>query len=244
MTLKDIIWFESCDSTMDICHRFASITNTKKELSIGALSLLKGRGTKNRLWVSPKGNVFLSFLLHPDPLKVHIIHMLGTLAIYEFLSQSFHSEKISLKWPNDVMVQGKKISGVLQENIYQNQDLTYSVLGIGLNVNLEGIHDIDTEYTSMKIITGKSYNVKNIASKVIPYFDNLYYSSKTTNEIVSLWKNKIDTIGKDVFLEMKDNKRLSGKVKGVNDEGDLLLVKTDKTQLTVKSGLVTKLIIN
>ena len=242
MTLKDIIWFESCDSTMDICHRFASII--KKELSIGALSQLKGRGTKNRLWVSPKGNVFLSFLLHPDPLKVHIIHMLGTLAIYEFLSQSFHSEKISLKWPNDVMVQGKKISGVLQENIYQNQDLTYSVLGIGLNVNLEGIHDIDTEYTSMKIITGKSYNVKNIASKVIPYFDNLYYSSKTTNEIVSLWKNKIDTIGKDVFLEMKDNKRLSGKVKGINDEGDLLLVKTDKTQLTIKSGLVTKLIIN
>ena len=242
MTLKDIIWFESCDSTMDICHRFSAIT--KKEISIAALSQLKGRGTKNRLWVSPKGNVFLSFLLHPDPLKVHIIHMLGTLAIYEFLSQSFHFEKISLKWPNDVMVQGKKISGVLQENIYQNQDLTYSVLGIGLNVNLEGIHDIDTEYTSMKIITGKSYNVKNIASKVIPYFDNLYYSSKTTNEIVSLWKNKIDTIGKDVFLEMKDNKRLSGKVKGVNDEGDLLLVKTDKTQLTVKSGLVTKLIIN
>jgi BirA family biotin operon repressor/biotin-[acetyl-CoA-carboxylase] ligase len=242
MTLKDIIWFESCDSTMDVCHRFSDIT--KNEISIGALSQLKGRGTKNRLWVSPKGNVFLSFLLHPYPFKVHIIHMLGTLAIYEFLSQSFHFEKISLKWPNDVMVQGKKISGVLQENIYQNQDLTYSVLGIGLNVNLEEIHDINTEYTSMKIITGKSYNVKNIASKVIPYFDNLYYSSKTTNEIVSLWKNKIDTIGKDVFLEMKDNKRLSGKVKGVNDEGDLLLVKTDKTQLTIKSGLVTKLIIN
>ena len=242
MTLKDIIWFESCDSTMDICHRFSAIT--KKEISIAALSQLKGRGTKNRLWVSPKGNVFLSFLLHPDPLKVHIIHMLGTLAIYEFLSQSFHFEKISLKWPNDVMVQGKKISGVLQENIYQNQDLTYSVLGIGLNVNLEGIHDIDTEYTSMKIITGKSYNVKNIASKVIPYFDNLYYSSKTTNEIVSLWKNKIDTIGKDVILEMKDNKRLVGKVKGVNNDGDLLLQNIDKSILNIKSGLVNKLIVN
>ncbi len=242
MTLKDIMWFKSCDSTMDICHRFSAIT--KKEISIGALSQLKGRGTKNRLWVSPKGNVFLSFLLHPDPLKVHIIHMLGTLAIYEFLSQSFHFEKISLKWPNDVMVQGKKISGVLQENIYQNQDLTYSVLGIGLNVNLEGIHDIDTEYTSLKIITGKSYNVKNIASKVIPYFDNLYYSSKTTNEIVSLWKNKIDTIGKDVILEMKDNKRLVGKVKGVNNDGDLLLQNTDKSILNIKSGLVNKLIVN
>jgi len=242
MTLKDIIWFESCDSTMDICHRFASIT--KKELSIGAFSQLKGRGTKNRSWVSPKGNVFLSFLLHPDPLKVHIIHMLGTLAIYKFLSQNYHFDNISLKWPNDVMIQGKKISGVLQENVYQNQDLTYSVLGLGLNVNLEEIYNIDTEYTSMKIITGKSYNVKNIASGVIPYFFNLYYSAMTTNDIVTLWRSKIDTIGKNVILEMKDNKRLSGKVKGVNDEGDLLLVKTDKTQLTVKSGLVTKLIIN
>jgi len=242
MTLKDIIWFESCDSTMDICHRFASIT--KKELSIGAFSQLKGRGTKNRSWVSPKGNVFLSFLLHPDPLKVHIIHMLGTLAIYKFLSQNYHFDNISLKWPNDVMIQGKKISGVLQENVYQNQDLTYSVLGLGLNVNLEEIYNIDTEYTSMKIITGKSYNVKNIASGVIPYFFNLYYSAMTTNDIVTLWRSKIDTIGKNVILEMKDNKRLSGKVKGVNDEGDLLLVKTDKTQLTVKSGLVTKLLIN
>ena len=242
MTLKDIIWFESCDSTMDICHRFASIT--KKELSIGAFSQLKGRGTKNRSWVSPKGNVFLSFLLHPDPLKVHIIHMLGTLAIYKFLSQNYHFDNISLKWPNDVMIQGKKISGVLQENVYQNQDLTYSVLGLGLNVNLEEIYNIDTEYTSMKIITGKSYNVKNIASEVIPYFFNLYYSSMATNDIVTLWRSKIDTIGKNVILEMKDNKRLSGKVKGVNDEGDLLLVKTDKTQLSVKSGLVTKLIIN
>ena len=242
MTLKDIIWFESCDSTMDICHRFASIT--KKELSIGAFSQLKGRGTKNRSWVSPKGNVFLSFLLHPDPLKVHIIHMLGTLAIYKFLSQNYHFDNISLKWPNDVMIQGKKISGVLQENVYQNQDLTYSVLGLGLNVNLEEIYNIDTEYTSMKIITGKSYNVKNIASEVIPYFFNLYYSSMATNDIVTLWRSKIDTIGKNVILEMKDNKRLSGRVKGVNDEGDLLLVKTDKTQLSVKSGLVTKLIIN
>ena len=242
MTLKDIIWFESCDSTMDICHRFASIT--KKELSIGAFSQLKGRGTKNRSWVSPKGNVFLSFLLHPNPLKVHIIHMLGTLAIYEFLSRNYHFDNISLKWPNDVMIQGKKISGVLQENVYQNQDLTYSVLGLGLNVNLEEIYNIDTEYTSMKIITGKSYNVKNIASGVIPYFFNLYYSAMTTNDIVTLWRSKIDTIGKNVILEMKDNKRLSGKVKGVNDEGDLLLVKTDKTQLTVKSGLVTKLLIN
>jgi len=242
MTLKDIIWFESCDSTMDICHRFASIT--KKELSIGAFSQLKGRGTKNRSWISPKGNVFLSFLLHPNPLKVHIIHMLGTLAIYKFLSQNYHFDNISLKWPNDVMIQGKKISGVLQENVYQNQDLTYSVLGLGLNVNLEEIYNIDTEYTSMKIITGKSYNVKNIASGVIPYFFNLYYSAMTTNDIVTLWRSKIDTIGKNVILEMKDNKRLSGKVKGVNDEGDLLLVKTDKTQLTVKSGLVTKLLIN
>ena len=242
MTLKDIIWFESCDSTMDICHRFASIT--KKELSIGAFSQLKGRGTKNRSWISPKGNVFLSFLLHPDPLKVHIIHMLGTLAIYEFLSQNYHFDNITLKWPNDVMIKGKKISGVLQENVYQNQDLTYSVLGLGLNVNLEEIYNIDTEYTSMKLITGKSYNVKNIASKIIPHFYNLYSSSMATNDIVSLWKNKIDTIGKEVILEMKNNKRLSGKVKGVNDEGDLLLVKTDQTKLTIKSGLVSKLIIN
>tara|TARA_B100000029_G_scaffold491439_1_gene551551 strand:+ start:2528 stop:3256 length:729 start_codon:yes stop_codon:yes gene_type:complete len=242
MTLKDIIWFESCDSTMDICHRFASIT--KDELSIGAFSQLKGRGTKNRSWISPKGNVFLSFLLHPDPLKVHIIHMLGTLAIYEFLSQNYHFDNITLKWPNDVMIKGKKISGVLQENVYQNQDLTYSVLGLGLNVNLEEIYNIDTEYTSMKLITGKSYNVKNIASKIIPHFYNLYSSSMATNDIVSLWKNKIDTIGKEVILEMKNNKRLSGKVKGVNDEGDLLLVKTDQTKLTIKSGLVSKLIIN
>jgi len=242
MTLKDIMWFEICDSTMDICHRFSAIT--KKELSIGALSQLKGRGTKNRTWVSPKGNVFLSFLLHPDPLKVHIIHMLGTLAIYEFLSQSLHFNNISLKWPNDVMVQGKKISGVLQENVYQNQDLIYSVLGIGFNVNLDGIQDIDNEYTSMKIISGKSYKVKNISDDIIPYFYDLYYSSMGVSQIVSLWKNKIDTIGKNVVLEMKDNKRLEGKVIGVNNDGDLLLAKTDKTQLTVKSGLVNKLIVD
>ena len=64
------------------------------------------------------------------------------------------------------------------------------------------------------------------------------------SQIVSLWKNKIDTIGKNVVLEMKDNKRLEGKVIGVNNDGDLLLAKTDKTQLTVKSGLVNKLIVD
>ena len=176
--------------------------------------------------------------------RVHIIHMLGTLAIYEFLSQSLHFNNISLKWPNDVMVQGKKISGVLQENVYQNQDLIYSVLGIGFNVNLDGIQDIDNEYTSMKIISGKSYKVKNISDDIIPYFYDLYYSSMGVSQIVSLWKNKIDTIGKNVVLEMKDNKRLEGKVIGVNNDGDLLLAKTDKIQLTVKSGLVNKLIVD
>jgi len=142
------------------------------------------------------------------------------------------------------MVQGKKISGVLQENVYQNQDLIYSVLGIGFNVNLDGIQDIDNEYTSMKIISGKSYKVKNISDDIIPYFYDLYYSSMGVSQIVSLWKNKIDTIGKNVVLEMKDNKRLEGKVIGVNNDGDLLLAKTDKIQLTVKSGLVNKLIVD
>ena len=86
--------------------------------------------------------------------------------------------------------------------------------------------------------------LKNISDDIIPYFYDLYYSSMGVSQIVSLWKNKIDTIGKNVVLEMKDNKRLEGKVIGVNNDGDLLLSKTDKTQLTVKSGLVNKLIVD
>ena len=237
--VNNMLWFEKCDSTMDICHRFSSICD--RELIIGSSVQIEGRGTKNRGWVSPYGNLYLSYLLYPKHRKIHTIHMIGTLSVLKFLEQKFGDHNISIKWPNDVMVDEKKICGVLQENVFKNSQLIYSVLGIGLNVNMQINSEIDVPHNSVQLITNKTEDIKNLAKDITCIFNEYYMSGISDVEIMNIWRNNIDTIGKKIKLILLDEEFISGKVKDIDLNGDLVLNLSNNKLITIKAGMVKEM---
>ncbi len=237
--IKCMLWFENCDSTMDICHRFASFYT--KDLLIGSSRQLSGRGTKNRVWESPKGNLYLSFLLFPQKRQVHTLHMIAALSVIEFLN--IYKLKSTIKWPNDIMINGEKISGILQENVYKNQTVQYSIIGIGLNLNMDQKLNIDVPHTSVKLVTSNTIDEKQSGNTISNLFSKLYFSNQSDNQISNLWKKEIDTISKDAQVLLLDGTELKGKVLFVDDNGDLVL-KTNIDSHTIKAGMVKKLTIS
>ncbi len=169
--------------------------------------------------------------------------MIGAITILKLLQSEF-GQSPSIKWPNDIIIDGKKICGVLQENVFENQKLEYSIIGVGLNVNMENNFNIDIPYTSIKLSTSKSVDVKKLGKKVSDLFFNYYLSDLTDQEITNIWIENIDTIGKKIRLSLLNGSYLEGEVVAIDNNGDLVLkTKSDENKI-IKSGMVHKMEVN
>ncbi|NPA32092.1 MAG: biotin--[acetyl-CoA-carboxylase] ligase [Aquificae bacterium] len=149
-----LLWLKQTDSTQDRLKEW--------ELPYGSVVVAdtqtKGRGRLGRRWFSKEGGLYLSFLLppkeFPELLPLPLVVGLGTLRALEEASKT----TMSLKWPNDVYAQGKKIAGILTE-LTKNK----LIVGIGVNVNQEEFPDeIKNKTTSLRLVTKKQYEKKDI----------------------------------------------------------------------------------
>ena len=96
-----------------------------------------GRGRFKRKWVSPSGdNIQMSIILRPSQNELKYINMFASMAVLATCEQVM-SNNAAIKWPNDVQVNGRKISGILTESIIEGEEIISSIVGIGLNVNLD-----------------------------------------------------------------------------------------------------------
>lgn len=162
-------------------YLFPSIdsTNTfllaKADTGIPAFCLAEtqtaGRGQRGRTWVSPQAqNIYLSYLTYQnEPLnQVQDFSFRVGRMLYEYLAQQLHISELSLKWPNDILFKAQyKLSGILVETT-PHQHLTAIIIGIGLNVNMQDLPTtINQSWTSLTKITGKTYNLNDIAGDLI-----------------------------------------------------------------------------
>lgn len=122
-------------STSDLLGRLAAAGAEEGTVLI-AREQSGGRGRRGRQWISPPGNLYMSVLLKPEvaPAFAGQIGFVAGLAIAETLAQRVEGRTISLKWPNDVLVEGRKISGLLAEAVTQGSELAHVVVGIGVNL--------------------------------------------------------------------------------------------------------------
>tara|TARA_B110001454_G_scaffold7679_1_gene7361 strand:- start:1928 stop:2671 length:744 start_codon:yes stop_codon:yes gene_type:complete len=148
--------FDTIDSTNSEAHRILNNNNLKEPLWILTSSQTSGRGRNSNSWISEKGNLFVSLVI-PIVWNIRILPMLScviALSVYETISQFVNDTKLlKIKWPNDILFDDAKISGILIEN--QISELNkYSVIGIGVNIN-----------TSPDKLDYKTQNLKAISSK-------------------------------------------------------------------------------
>ncbi|GGF89049.1 biotin--[acetyl-CoA-carboxylase] ligase [Paenibacillus abyssi] len=186
--------FDAVDSTQNIAHQLAEDGAPEGTLVI-AEQQLHGRGRMGRSWVSPPSKgIWMSLVLRPNiPLPfTPQLTLLTAVALCRSL-RKMTSADIGIKWPNDLLIDGKKISGILLESTAEEERLRYVVAGIGISVNLEQ-QDYPPEMLekaiSLKMATGQTLDRTAVIVSFLTEFENLYglYQQEGFTPIRTLWE--------------------------------------------------------
>jgi BirA family biotin operon repressor/biotin-[acetyl-CoA-carboxylase] ligase len=156
----------------------------------------QGKGTDTNTWESEKGkNLTLSLILYPKLVadQQFLLNKAISLGIYDFLVAEIPGHKISIKWPNDLYVEDKKICGILIQNSVMGNKLQYMVAGIGLNVNQTLFISNAPNPVSLKMITKQEYNLDEILQKLLNSISERYLSAKpeTAGKIETDYQNSL-----------------------------------------------------
>ena len=152
--------FKSVKSTNDIALMLIKKNNVRPSIILSE-SQTKGRGTMGKKWISKRGNLFLSIFFDMSKKKIDFkkFAILNAYLLKSILTKKF-SNKIKIKWPNDLLFKKKKICGILQETVI-NDGRQFLIVGIGINTNLEP-KNISFPSTSLKHITNKNIDNKKL----------------------------------------------------------------------------------
>ena len=204
----------------------------------------QGRGRLGRHWESPKKKgIYFSLILKPQvpPMKVAKLTLLGAAAVYLALDEMGINSEI--KWPNDIVINGKKVCGILTEMSSELNMINHVIMGIGVNVNLEETdipEDLQHKATSLKLESKGQVDRKMLLATILNKFENLYVLFKDDGEIsqaIEICRDNSAVIGKEVQVINGSTQRL-GKVLDINEEGELL-VEFDGKLETVFSGEIS-----
>lgn len=204
---------------------------------------VSGRGRRGRPWHSPKGSgIWMSILLRPQihPMSASMLTLVAAMAVYDAISSRV--EGCAIKWPNDIVINGRKVCGILTEMSSELDNIHYVVIGIGVNVNTDDFpEDIAAVAASMHVITGEYYKRAEIIADVWKSFEK-YYDQFLQTENLSLmvesYNQRLVNMGRKVYIEERGS-QYEGTACGIDSEGALLVEKTDGTRTAVISGEVS-----
>ncbi|MEI6821061.1 MAG: biotin--[acetyl-CoA-carboxylase] ligase [Bacteroidota bacterium] len=221
-----IIRMETVSST----NQYASET-MKNELFpegtvIWALNQTQGKGQKGNYWESEKGkNLLLSIILYPDYIKASsqfVLNKIISLGVAEFI-QSL-TKGVSIKWPNDIYVDNKKIAGILIENRIMGDSIQSSIIGIGININqIKFISDAPNPI-SLFNITNKEYELKECLQSLCNYL-NKWYGSLLRNEFELIDSSYLNLLKNyNIFSKyLYKGIEIEAQIKGVTEYGKLII---------------------
>ncbi|MDG6243501.1 MAG: biotin--[acetyl-CoA-carboxylase] ligase [Methanolobus sp.] len=234
----DIRYYDELESTnitardiaAKVCEGTVVIAETQK----------KGRGRMGTEWQSIPGGIWLSIILKPSiPLEnVSKITLVAGIAVAGSLRKNGIDAHI--KWPNDVLVRGKKICGILTEVSAEVEKVDYVILGIGINANVR-IADLKEEIrhnsTSIANELGKVIDRTAFVAELFYEFEQQYirFKTKQFTDIIDEWVNLSDTIGKEVKVTTP-SKIIEGKAVGITEKGALVVLDSNRKRHEIISG--------
>ncbi|MBP8698525.1 MAG: biotin--[acetyl-CoA-carboxylase] ligase [Syntrophorhabdaceae bacterium] len=225
---KEIIYKETIDSTNTYAFKLA-LTGKPEGTCIVAESQKSGKGRLNRTWFSPAyQNIYLSVILRPPvhPSKVYPITFLSSLAVHDTV-KDLTGLPPTLKWPNDVLINGKKVCGTLLEISTEADMVSFVIIGIGFNINMDAQHtdeSIKDKATSLYMETGKTYNRAYVCAVLLSMLERYYsvFLEKGEREICNIWESKALIKGK--YIEINQMTEVfRGISEGIDIDGAMLL---------------------
>ena len=225
---RDIRVFQETTSTNDVIEKLAR-DGVREGVVVFAESQTRGRGRLGREWLSPaKRGLWFSVLLRPD-LQPQATTRL-TVASATALRRAIASQtglKPEIKWPNDILIRGKKVAGILTELSAEVDHIKYVVIGMGIDVNLS-LSDFPAELrklaTSLRIELGKPVSRSELAVAVLRELDHDYtrLGAGQFAAVADEWERHGTTIGHEVVIRIGD-RRLRGRAESLGEDGALLL---------------------
>jgi len=237
---RDIRVFEQTTSTNDVIEKLAR-DGVREGVVVFAESQTKGRGRLGRKWISPaRKGLWFSILLRPNLRPQQTTQL--TIAAATALRRAIHLETglpAEIKWPNDILINGKKAAGILTELSAELDRVRHVIPGIGIDVNQDANEfppELRKIATSLKIERGESVSRAELAAAILRELDDDYtrICAGKFSDISGEWEEHCGTIGKGVTVQIGDRK-IRGRAETLDDEGALIL-RTEHGQLQRITG--------
>ena len=196
-----------------------------------------GRGRLGQKWLSPPGSsISLSIILRPTLPQLPQLNMAACLATVQSI-EKVTGLKPSIKWPNDVLLNGKKVSGILMENIFQGGELKAAILGIGINAKFDALAftEISAIATSLSTESGREISPGDILPSLLEEFEQLYQELQGGTTVFERWLARVETLGKLVRVKSGDIVE-EGYAESINANGSLVLKRPDGSLVTAITG--------
>jgi len=239
-------YYEEIGSTNEEAFRLG-IQGVPEGTALIAESQSAGKGRMQRVWHSPAGaNIYTSILLRPvfEPARAPQISIAAGVAAAEMIDH-YCPGKTQLKWPNDVLIGGKKVCGILAQMKMSGNAIDFVVVGVGINVNLnheQFPRDIQEMATSLFMEAGREISRLEL---IIHLYENMakWYRELTQNGFGAIrekWLSLSPMIGKPVSV-MFHEEAVSGRAIGLDDDGSLVLLTDGNDTVKVSAGDATLL---
>ena len=234
-----VIYYPSLASTMELAKREAQQGAVAGTIII-ADEQTAGKGRMKRLWLSPRGSVALSVVLYPDVAYLPSLVMLVSLAVVHSI-EAVTGLKAQVKWPNDVLINGKKVCGILAESELRRNIVNYTIVGIGINVNLRlaDFPEILPIATSLSDELGRAVSRLELIRRLLVEMERLYLALPLGESIYEEWRDRLVTLGRRVSVEWGTT-RYEGIAESVDRDGSLLLRYSDGSLTKIMAGDVTR----
>jgi BirA family transcriptional regulator, biotin operon repressor / biotin---[acetyl-CoA-carboxylase] ligase len=234
--VQKILYVDSIESTNNYAKSMADDDN----VLIIAGQQSAGRGRFNRAWKSERNkDVTLSLIKWLNIKDVHLVNFYTSYIVYRSIKEYISGlnpevnteDIIKLKWPNDVLLNGKKVSGILSELISFNEMPRRFVIGVGINVNQVNFpEDISQKATSLKNYLNAEVPVYEIINTIMKYFYENLVLLEQGEILMELWRLNSDTDGKYVKFRTSDSEgEISGQIVGVQDDGGIKIKISDNS---------------
>ncbi|HVU28693.1 MAG TPA: biotin--[acetyl-CoA-carboxylase] ligase [Verrucomicrobiae bacterium] len=225
---RDIRVFEQTTSTNDVIEKLAR-DGVREGVVVFAESQTKGRGRLGRKWISPaRKGLWFSILLRPNlrPQETTQLTVASAIALRRAILAETNL-RAEIKWPNDILIGGKKVAGILTELSAELDKVRCVILGIGIDVNLDAHEfpaDLKKIATSLKVESGEKISRAELATAILREldFDYSQICAGKFSEIADEWEAHCATIGKNVTVHIGDRK-IRGRAESLGDDGALLL---------------------
>lgn len=240
---KNVIHFDDIDSTNIKAKELA-----QKDIEDGSIIVAEkqtlGSGRFNRQWVSPKGGLWFTLILRPNipPNEAPKITQIAAASIYKTLND--FDINVTIKWPNDILLNGKKLCGILAEMKCDMDSVHYLVLGIGMNININE-SDFDEAVkpiaTSLKIEYNRDFNRSEILSVFLNHFETLYnkfINNLDLSDTISICRDHSNIFGKKAKLITYNKEEIVTCI-SLSDAGDLIVRDSSGNEKAVLAGEIS-----